>query len=577
MTPILALLAALPLLSAPQNQERTDGGLRVAATRSTDSGAAPLAGLSLRLVRIADTTQRVLLSTRADGQALAVAPAGDYRLRSLTPTPLGATTVAWDVPVTILNDRVTRIELTDRNAVPWDTLTQPRGDELVWLTRSRRGTVRLIAGVTKGTGILLDTLGGLVVVTTTFVGNMRVVAMTGPGSAVATQEVARDSSAGLALLRLPAGACADCAPLRLADHTRTRPGDAVVVLARPAHQEPEVVTGRVTAVGADTLATTVGPTPQLTGGALVDSGGAVLAVLACWCGQSAAGTEELRRVIPISRLAPLLAHATGVVATAAQLPADPLAVTPEPSPAMNQLRTLADTATSKAYERFVGQDAGNFRVSLVTPAYLLARLREAQQRLANMTEWQVLAEEQRVSRVIGYGQDWISAFGELAVPAVAIDVTPDAGQTGGLLRRALLPGANANIRFKADLERVEIIRNGVAYEPIAGARLPVRVSFDIVGPGGGKAKMHDSTTWGYYLLPPEVLMPDSTGAPPSIVLKLFDARRRGGLTVYELRADVVARAWNDFAPYYRAARPDVPFRTAFPGKFRSRLREVRGR
>ena len=65
------------------------------------------------------------------------------------------------------------------------------------------------------------------------------------------------------------------------------------------------------------------------------------------------------------------------------------------------------------------------------------------------------------------------------------------------------------------------------------------------------------------------------GAPPSIVLKLFDARDPEKVTVYELRADVVARAWNDFAPYYRAARPDEPFRTADPGRFRSRLREVR--
>lgn len=579
MKPVLALLAALSILpAAAQRQETTDGVLRIAATRPAEAGPAPLGALTLRLVRVADTTQRVLLSTRADGQALVVAPAGDYRLRSLAPTPLGEASVAWDVPITILNDRVTRIELTDRNATPWDTLTGGREEDREWLERSRRGTVRLIAGVTKGTGIYLDTLGGLVVVTTDFVGEARVVALTRDGAAVATQEVVRDTAAGLALLRLPAGACANCTPLRLADHTGARRGDPIAILARPPHHEPVVVTGRVTAAEGDTLATTVSPIPPLAGGALVNGEGAVLGVLACLCGLGVYGNEEQRRVIPSSRLGPLLVRAAEAVITGTPPRADPLPTTPGPSPAMSGVRALADTASPTAYERFVGQDAGNFRVSLITPAYLLARLRAAHRRLASSTDWQALAEEQRVARVSGYGRDWLAALGELAVPAVAIDVTPDVGQsTGGALRRALLPRTSANVWFKADLERMEIIRDGTPYDPIAGARLPLRVSFEIASSDGSKTIMRDATTWGYYLLPPEALMPDSTGAPPSIVLKLFDARHHGELTVYELRAEVVARAWNDFAPYYRAARPDEPFRPALPARFRSRLRDIRGR
>lgn len=571
-TVALACLALVPILSVdPATAQRpgsTDGALRVVAPRG---------GLALQLVRLADTTQRIALSTRSDAQAVVVAPAGDYRLRSLSPHPAGDTAVAWDLAVTVLNDRVARVELSERNGVRWDSLAGGREEDNARLERARRATVRLIAGVTKGTGIYLDTLGGLVLATTDFLGEARVVAVTAPGAAVAAQEVARDTAAGLALLRLPAEACAGCAPLRMADPQNARPGDPIAVLTRPPHQEAVVVSGRVTAAESDSLATTVAPTLPLAGGAVVDRDGNLLAVLTCLCGIGVPADQERGRVIPSGRLAALLARATEAVPNLAAPAPAPTVATPDPSPAMHSVRGLSDTATLKAYERFVNQDAGNFRVSLVTPAYLLARLRAADQARGSAADWQALSEEQRVVRTSGFARDWIAALGDLMVPALALDITPDAGQTGGALRRALLPSSSATVRFKADLQRAEIFRNGAPYEPIAGARFPLRIDVEVVSPDGGKAKMHDATTWGYYLLPPEALMPDSAGTPPSIILRMSDLRHPGELAFYELRADVVARAWNDFAPYYESAYPGESFRRAHPGKFRSRLRDVRGR
>ena len=557
---LFALLAILPATAS--SQEAAEGVLRVSA---------PAAGMPLRLVRVADTVQRFLIMTRADARVLTVAPAGDYRLRSLAPAQVGDAPLAWDLPVAIHSDRLTVIELTATNATPWDTARR-HDAERGWLERSQRSTVRLVAGVTKGTGIYLDTLGGLVLATTDFLAGGRVVAVTGPGTAVAVHEVGRDTAAGLALLRLPAGACAGCAPLRLAAAGTAKTGDPIAVLARVAHQEPSVAVGRVTAAGPDTLATTVAPQYTLAGAAVVDTGGGLLAVLTCDCNS---GNDVRRRVIPSARLGPLLAHVGSHTIDAPS--GDPLPAPPEKTAAMLEVRALADTATLKAYERFTLQDAGKFRVSLVTPGYLFAYLSQYNRGLERKPELQSLPEETRVARSSAYARTWVSALGDLAVPVVAIDVTPDAGEsTGGLFRRALVPTSTANVRFKGDVQRVEIFRNGTLYQPIAGARLPLLVDVGkFRNANGVMVNMRDSTTWGYYLLPPELLAPDSAGAPPSIVVKVYDARKAGDVTDYEFRADVVARAWNDFAPYYKATRAGEPFPVSYAGRFKSRLRDVR--
>src|SRR2546427_1885387 len=82
-------------------------------------------------------------------------------------------------------------------------------------------------------------------------------------------------------------------------------------------------------------------------------------------------------------------------------------------------------------------------------------------------------------------------------------------------------------------------------------------------------EMKDVAYRGLYIFSPELFAPDSSGAPPSIVVHIFDLKHPDDRDWVELSGDVVARVWNDFGPYYTRVRPDRPFRAADVERFKS--------
>ena len=82
-------------------------------------------------------------------------------------------------------------------------------------------------------------------------------------------------------------------------------------------------------------------------------------------------------------------------------------------------------------------------------------------------------------------------------------------------------------------------------------------------------EMKDVAYRGLYIFSPEAFAPDSSGAPPSIVVHILDLKHPDDRDWIELSGDVVARVWNDFGPYYTRVRPDRPFRAADAEQFKS--------
>src|SRR5207248_7211339 len=76
---------------------------------------------------------------------------------------------------------------------------------------------------------------------------------------------------------------------------------------------------------------------------------------------------------------------------------------------------------------------------------------------------------------------------------------------------------------------------------------------------------------GLYVFDPAVFAPNSTGAPPSIVVHIYDLKHPDDRNWKELPAEVVARIWNDFGPYYQRIRPERSFIPADAQRFRSGL------
>jgi len=74
--------------------------------------------------------------------------------------------------------------------------------------------------------------------------------------------------------------------------------------------------------------------------------------------------------------------------------------------------------------------------------------------------------------------------------------------------------------------------------------------------------LKDVADAGFYVFDVELLKPDDSGAPPSIVVTIRDLKSPKDLKCTEIPTDVIAAAWNDFESFYQQSRPQAGFRRA---------------
>ncbi len=121
------------------------------------------------------------------------------------------------------------------------------------------------------------------------------------------------------------------------------------------------------------------------------------------------------------------------------------------------------------------------------------------------------------------------------------------------------PNLRATYKFKADVRGAQVFRNQQPVEPIKGGHTPMKVYLN-----NQWVSLKDVADAGFYVFDAEVLRPDDSGAPPSIVVAIRDLKSPKKLKCTQIPTDVVAAAWNDFKSFYEQNRPRAGFRRSDP-------------
>jgi len=439
----------------------------------------------------------------------------------------------WDVMITVGRGKVLEVELTNVNAIvdSVSEITQASArqvaPEITIYDRVKRGVVRVEAGLRHGSGFFIDTLGGLIVTNEHVITGERALSVAlDTNKRVPAQLVVRDHDADLALLRLSPSACPDCPRLHIARPDSSGvivvPGERVVAVGFPLHQQSTVTSGIVSSVRERAIISDANINHGNSGGPLLNLAGAVVGVNT-FADQSTEGGPGISGSILITQLAPLLRQAAD---TLPSLPVPECAVLPTLSAApypLSELRAAADSVALDDYKKVAALKAGNFILSFNTPVanfvYARAEENEVAKDRRKREARAGLSEEERYSE-IGTWRDWTDYVGNVTTPAVYVEVVPTQGETfwsalgrGLSASQGYVPG-RAKYVFKGDLEDVQWYRNGEPVSPVVGGRTPQRVYVR-----DAWVEMKDVAYRGLYVFNPDVFAPDSSGAPPSIVGK----------------------------------------------------------
>lgn len=586
-----SLLSGTGNLLAQQRPSR--GTLEVvAALVAEELAVRPVPLLELLLVRREQATPMDTLRVRTglDGRVSVEVETGSYDIRSAAPTRLGGRSYSWGITLTVPAGRTTRLELTNANAAVDSTqimappLRQLAPEILVY-ERIRNAVFKVQAGAGHGSSFLIDTMGGLIVTNDHVLGGalpVEVSIILDSSTRVPAQVVVRDHDADLAILRIHQRFTAGLPRLRPAGPDTSGavavPGERIIAVGFPLSQGSTVTSGIVSGVRQGAIVSDVNINPGNSGGPVLNMAGDVIGV-ATFAESSDQGGPGVAGAVAVQRLGPLLARAQLALTELPAVAERPLPTAP-PHGYPIALLSTSDTATHGSYRRVSEIRAGNFVLSLATPLSQLVaykRFEDEVSRDRRAREARAgLSPEQRYSSFAPL-RDWMEFVGDLTTPVTTVDVSPRVGETAGSLWGNLLSAFAAGasrtpyvqgrrtMEFKGDVHWVRFYRNGALLDPIKGGRVPQRVYVN-----NAWVLMRDLAYRGYYVLGPELFAPDSTGAPPSIVLVVRDLKHLSDPNIFELPAEVVARIWNDFLPYRQAVDSTLPSYQADPRRFASR-------
>jgi S1-C subfamily serine protease len=561
----------------PTASPPTEATLNVtAAIVMSDMTVRRLPAYAMELVSTADSTRRIPLRTSLSGAASLKVPVGAYSLRGLQPVVLNDSSYSWNVPVQH-DAKGSNVELTNVNATASavkKVAARQVAPEREVFEKVRRGVFRVESGLGHGSGFLTRVPGvspALVVTNDHVVANDTAASIYLDSiTRVPAVVVARDREADLAVLRLPANRCGDCPILPLATVKAGEPlvvaGERVFAIGFPLNQELTLTTGVASSVREGAIISDVNINHGNSGGPMLNLAGEVVGVNA-FGDFTNQGGPGISGAIAITRIEKLLAK----VATALDsvpAPADRLMpYAPRTAYPIAALKEAADTVDPKSYRRLFEKDADHFTLNITTPVVY----RVAQRLFENEVGEERKKREATsgVSKDEAYSEtkqsrDWEQYVGNSNTPVVSIAIAPKVGETAGsAFLRGLLatPGraSQASFVFESDVRGARFYRNGVEVEPIFGGHGPIVQNVENVF-----VKLKDVADYGYYVLPPELFQPDSTGAPARVRVAIRDLKRPAETSGTEIEGEVSARVWNDFRAYYQATHPEKPFVSADP-------------
>jgi hypothetical protein len=382
--------------------------------------------------------------------------------------------------------------------------------------------------------------------------------------------VARDREADLALLRIPETRCADCPLLPLATVTSGEPlvvaGERVFAIGFPLNQEMTLTTGVASSVREGAIISDVNINHGNSGGPMLNLAGEVIGVNA-FGDFTNQGGPGISGAIAITRIEKLLAQVPAALASV-PAPADRLLpYSPRTSYPVAALKRAADSVDPKSYRKLFEKDADHFTLNITTPVVYRVAQRLFENEVGEERRKRELASG--VSKDEAYSEtkqsrDWEQYVGNSNSPVITIAVAPKIGETGGSSFLRTLSAMNgvmsqASLVFQSDVRGARFYRNGIEIEPIFGGHGPI-----VQNTENAYVKLKDVADYGYYVLPPELFKPDSSGAPARVRVAIQDLKRPKETSGTEIDGELSARVWNDFQAYFQAVQPDAPFVSANP-------------
>lgn len=513
--------------------------------------------------------------TGSDGKVTVAVPAGACTIRSVAPALFQGRRYRWALSVRVSAGRTLELALTNDNAAieesppsPEPPLSNERVDAAAALyERYAHSVFRIEAGLAHGTGFLADTLGGVIitnahVVESTEATDLSVVLDT--RTRVRAGLLARDSEADIAVIRIHPDHIKGRVPIPL-QHLENKapvvPGERLAAMGYPLHQDLTITVGIASSVRAGAIISDVNINPGNSGGPLLNIDGEAVAVNTFGDVSSQAG-PGISGSILMSRAGPALARAAAEFQRTGPPIPDLLPVMPVDRFETATLKAYADTVDTKLYRDFSKLELGPFELTVQTPTQTFVALKVYENEIAKDRKKREaraeLPESERYSEVREY-RDWGEYVGAPTTPVVSITVIPKVGETGGSVFKRLMLGTNlrATYRFTGDVKGAQVFRNGDPVEPIRGGHSPTKVYVE-----DRWVSLKDIADQGFYVFGAEILQPDSTGVPPSIVVAVRDLKSPKRLRCIELPAEVIAQAWNDFEGFFQEERPTAGFRRA---------------
>jgi S1-C subfamily serine protease len=518
------------------------------------------------------------LSTRTglDGKASVSVGPGEYTIRSSVPALFQTHRYHWMIAVTVLAGGSVEVALTNDNAVT-EMVDAPSGTHLsrervdvaaALFDRLSRSVFRIESGLAHGTGFWADTLGGVVITNAHVIESAEasdISIILDAKTRVRGQLVAHDPAADIAVLRMNPTLTDGRAriPLqRLEGKPAVVPGERLVAMGYPLHQDLTITAGIASSIRAGAIISDVNINPGNSGGPLLNIDGEAIAVNTF--GDFSGSGPGVSGSVLIGRAGPALARAKVEIERTGPPSAELLPVMPIDRLEIARLKAYADSVDFKGYRKFSDLEIGPFQLTVQTPAQTFVAIKAFEMEVAKDRKKREtragLAETERYSEVREY-RDWGEYVGAPTTPVVTLAIIPKVGETGGSVFKRFMLGQNlqATYRFKGDVRGAQVFRNGQPVEPIRGGHAPMKVFQE-----DRWVSLKDVADQGIYVFDVEILRPDSVGAPPQLVIAVRDLKNPERLKCMELPPETVAQAWNDFEGFYGDHRPHLGFRRAEP-------------
>jgi putative serine protease PepD len=418
----------------------------------------------------------------------------------------------------------------------------------------RAGVLRIEAGLSQGSGFLVDSAGYILTNAHVIAGELTAAGVFDSATRLPLQIVYRDNDADVAVLRVAPSRAAGRPVLPLAQTAPlVEPGERVFAIGYPLHQEQTMTSGIVSSVRDGAIISDVNINHGNSGGPMMNLAGEVVAINT-FGDFTEQGGPGISGAVVISRALQPLVEARR---TAAKLPppdTTSLPLLPSGHFLLQDLKAFADSVPFRRYAAFDSISIGKFFVTVTTPPIHYVRARAFEAAVAKDRKKREdkagIDTEARFSEMREF-RDWMEYVGDERAPVVTLTVEPKVGETSGSVFRRLLvtgPGGKATFRYAGDLQEARVYRNGVPVSLLRGGTTPVKQYVD-----NRWIDLKDVANYGYYVLPSTAFAPDADGTPPSVVIDLADLKNPTFPGCRELPREVTASVWNDFVLYYRAA------------------------